>query len=38
MNSKLTLTEDKPFNCGTERFKHYLKPQQPEEDMIPTSS
>ena len=23
MNSKLTLTEEKPFNTGTERFKHY---------------
>ena len=23
MNSKLTLTEEKPFNSGLERFKHY---------------
>jgi hypothetical protein len=27
MNSKLTLTEDKPFNSGAERFKHYSNPQ-----------
>jgi hypothetical protein len=33
MNSKLTLTEEKPFNSGTERFKHYTvrKPEQEEE-------
>lgn len=23
MNSKLTLGEEKPFNSGAERFKHY---------------
>lgn len=28
MNSKLTLTDDKPFNSGTERFKHYSNTQQ----------
>lgn len=27
MNSKLTLTDEKPFNSGTERFQHYSKPQ-----------
>lgn len=34
MNSKLTLTEEKPFNVGAERFKHYSniqnKPQHPQ--------
>ena len=25
MNSKLTLSDEKPFNSGTERFKHYSK-------------
>ena len=25
MNSKLMLTDEKPFNSGAERFKHYSK-------------
>lgn len=25
MNNKLTLTDEKPFNTGAERFKHYPK-------------
>jgi hypothetical protein len=27
MNSKLTLTDDKPFNSGAQRFKHYANSQ-----------
>jgi len=23
MNARLTLTDEKPFNVGTERFEHY---------------
>jgi hypothetical protein len=43
MNSKLTLTEEKPFNCGTERFKHYAKNheqcvQEETEESLPRDS
>lgn len=31
MNSKLTLTDEKPFNSGTERFKHYATNNIPKQ-------
>lgn len=34
MNSKLTLVDEKPFNSGTERFKHYSKLQEQTEEEL----
>lgn len=36
MNNKLTLTDEKPFNTGAERFKHY--PKLKESKMEATES
>lgn len=47
MNSKLTLTEDKPFNSGLERFKHYsaskgnqfaIEEEETEDVQVPSES